>query len=327
MPFLAALLISAIVSPLAEKVSKKTKIPQKITAAGLIVLLFLAFATLLYYTMVRLIGEIGSLIDRLSADPEAVSHFIDQLAKKLNGFGDRFTFLKKILNSESMKNLGLDLDRLLPETLTSFLSALTSKLPSAAVNVVSKIPSALLFTAVFLISAFYFSTDRKKIARYFSSILPDHWKNKLPLLKGKVAQTLTGYLKAYLLLMLLTFTEVFLGLTILGAEYAFFMSLIIAVVDILPILGTGTVLIPWALISFAMGDARLGTGLLILYGVVLILRQLTEPKIVGNSIGLHPLATLASVYIGLKIMGLSGIFIGPVIAIFIKGLMGAGSVD
>ena len=120
--------------------------------------------------------------------------------------------------------------------------------------------------------------------------------------------------------MLMTFAEVLVGLSILRVRYALLMSLIIAVVDILPILGTGTVLIPWAIFSYVTGDGGLGTGLLILYAIVLILRQLIEPRIVGSSLGLHPLATLASIYLGIKLIGLGGIFIGPAAALLVKGI-------
>ena len=120
--------------------------------------------------------------------------------------------------------------------------------------------------------------------------------------------------------MLLTFAEIFIGLSILKVNYALLLAILIAVVDILPLIGTGTILIPWAIFSFITGNAGLGSGLLVLYGIVLIIRQLAEPKIVGSSIGLHPLATLAAVYLGIKFAGFIGIFIGPIVALCIKGL-------
>ena len=150
------------------------------------------------------------------------------------------------------------------------------------------------------------------------SLLPERWQQKLPIIKNTVTSTLTGYLKAYLLIMLLTFTEVFIGLTILGVDYALIISVVVAIVDVLPILGTGTVLIPWAIFCFITHNTSLGVGLLILYAVVLVVRQLAEPKIVGNTLGLHPLATLASIYLGIKFLGFGGIFIGPIAAMLIK---------
>ena len=116
----------------------------------------------------------------------------------------------------------------------------------------------------------------------------------------------------------MTFLEAFVGLSILGVNYAFILAVVIAIVDVLPILGTGTVLVPWAIFAFISSDIRLGIGLLVLYGVTLIVRQLVEPKIVGSTLGIHPLLTLASVYIGLELLGFIGIFVGPMVALFIK---------
>ena len=122
--------------------------------------------------------------------------------------------------------------------------------------------------------------------------------------------------------MLLTFIEIFIGLSLLRVNYALLVALLVAIVDIFPILGTGTILIPWAVFALVSGNVGLGSGLLILYGVSLIVRQVLEPKIVGNSIGLHPLATLAAVYLGIKFTGFLGIFIGPIVALCIKGFSG-----
>ena len=322
LPFLLAIPVAALISPTAKKLSKKLKISEKLIAGVLVIIVFLSLSFILYYAGIGLAEEIGSLIDRLSRDPEAIVSAIDGFADALSRLTGRFGFLKRLADSESVQRLGLDIDRLLSDALNSTFTSLTSALPSAAMGMVSKIPSALLSTVVFLFSCFYFSTDGKKIGDYFASLLPDHQRKKLPALKERCKHTLSSYCKAYLLIMLMTFAEVLVGLSILKVRYALLMSLIIAIVDILPILGTGTVLIPWAIFAYVMGDGGLGTGLLILYAIVLILRQLIEPKIVGSSLGLHPLATLASIYLGIKLIGLGGIFIGPAAALLIKGISG-----
>ena len=110
------------------------------------------------------------------------------------------------------------------------------------------------------------------------------------------------------------------GLTLLGVEYALIMAIVISVVDILPILGAGTVLIPWAIFALISSNTPLGVGLLVLYAVTLVARQFIEPKIVGSTLGIHPLATLASVYLGLKFLGFVGIFVGPMVALLLREL-------
>lgn len=318
MPFLLAAAVSAIVSPLAKKLSKKTKIPQKICSATLLILVFLLFASLLYFSVSRLILEIGDLLSRLADNPEAIGNALEGTINKLTGNGSHFSFLQKVFESESIKSLGIDVNQVLQDALGSMLSSLTSVLPSAAVSLIKKIPNALLFIIVFLIASFYFSADGERISARFSSLLPERWRGKLPGLKEKFKKTLIGYIKAYFLIMVLTFVEMFLGLTLLGVEYALLMAIVISVVDILPILGTGAVLVPWAIFAFIGSNPSLGVGLLILYAVSLIIRQFAEPRIVGSTLGIHPLATLAAVYLGLKFLGFIGIFVGPMVAMMLR---------
>lgn len=319
-PFLIAAVIASAISSPAERIARKTRLSKKVVSAVLVILLFLTVTALLTLAVYRLISEVGNLMEKLTADPETVSNAIDTITAKLSSVGEKFGFLTHGSVSEALNKLGIELDAIIPEALSSLLSSLTSSIPSAAVGIVTKLPETLLFIVVLLLSSYYFCADRDRISTALTSVLPEKWASKLPSLRQKLSETLKGYLKAYLSIMLLTFLEVFLGLTILGVNYAFLISAIVAVVDILPVLGTGTVLIPWAIFSFVSSDPKMGIGLLVLYAVVLIVRQLAEPKIVGNTLGLHPLATLASLYIGIKLLGIAGIFLGPIVAILLSSV-------
>lgn len=320
MPFLLAAVISALVSPMAKRLSKKTKIPQKISAGVILILIFALTVSLLYFAISRLILELGDLLARLSENPEMIGNKVQGIVDKLTANGTHFSFLQKIFESEALKSLGIDINSALRDALGSMISSLTGALPSAAVSLVKEIPNVLLFIIVFLIAAFYFSADAVSISDALSEILPSKWLEKIPVIKEKFKKTVTGYLKAYFFIMLLTFFEMLIGLTVLGVEYAFIMAIIISVVDILPILGTGAVLVPWAIFAFMSSNTPLGVGLLILYAVTLVVRQLAEPKIVGSTLGIHPLATLASVYLGLKFLGFVGIFVGPMVALLMREL-------
>ena len=320
MPFLLAAVISALVSPMAKRLSKKTKIPQKISAGVILILIFALTVSLLYFAISRLILELGDLLAQLSENPEMIGNKVQGIVDKLTANGTHFSFLQKIFESEALKSLGIDINSALRDALGSMISSLTGALPSAAVSLVKEIPNVLLFIIVFLIAAFYFSADAVSISDALSEILPSKWLEKIPVIKEKFKKTVTGYLKAYFFIMLLTFFEMLIGLTVLGVEYAFIMAIIISVVDILPILGTGAVLVPWAIFAFMSSNTPLGVGLLILYAVTLVVRQLAEPKIVGSTLGIHPLATLASVYLGLKFLGFVGIFVGPMVALLMREL-------
>lgn len=318
MPFLLAAVISALVSPMSEWISKKTRIPKKLTSAVVLILLFSLISALLYLAISRLIGELGDLLARLSEDPELIGNTLSSLVDRVTGNGSHFSFLQSVFESESLKSLGIDLSGLLQNAVGSLISSLTSALPVAAISLIKGIPSWILFVIVLLIAAYYFSSDGESVGHGISSVLPTKWRARLPLIKEKFKRTVTGYVKAYLLLMLLTFLEMMIGLTILGVEYAFIMAIVISVVDVLPILGAGTVLVPWAIFACLTSNTPLGVGLLILYAVTLIIRQIAEPRIVGSTLGIHPLATLASVYLGLRLIGFIGIFIGPMAAMLLR---------
>lgn len=176
----------------------------------------------------------------------------------------------------------------------------------------------LVFLVVLFLSCYYFSADDGRLWAGCTSLLPARLRQKLPGLRGSMSRFCKGYLRAYLILGLITFGEMFLGLSILGVPYTFLLALVIAVVDFLPVFGTGTVLIPWAVVALVTHDMRQGLGLLILYGVSVIVRQIAEPRLIGKSLGLHPMLSLTVMYAGLCLFGLPGMLISPLVAVLIK---------
>ena len=134
-------------------------------------------------------------------------------------------------------------------------------------------------------------------------------------IKKEAAVAAIGYLRSYSLILLITFAEAFFGLTVLGVEYSFIIAAISAAVDILPVLGIGIVLIPWAIFSLVTRKLFLGIGLIILYVIIVVVRQFLEPKLVGETLGLHPLLTLAAFYLGYRLFGFPGILIAPILLV------------
>jgi len=317
MPFIFAALIAGIVASPAKKIAQKTHLSKKLVSFVLVLLLFFAASALIYLVISRLAFELSSLVDQLSSDPELIERTVSEIIDRFNAKGSKWGFLQSLLDSDTLKNLGIDIRETISSAISSIASSLATFASGFGMRAISGVPSFLLSLIVFFIAAFYFATDAGTISQGLASILPEKWQKKLPSLKLKLIKTLVGYLKAYLLIMLITFLEVFVGLSVLSVDYAFILAMIIAVVDLLPILGTGTVLVPWSIFAFICSDIALGIGLLVLYGVTIVVRQIVEPKIIGKAVGLHPLATLASVYIGLELLGFAGIFIGPIIVMFL----------
>ena len=309
-PLLFGALTASFIHPIVDMISKSSKISKKIFSAFLVTLLYVSLATIAVYAVSRLSSEVKNLIDSITKDPEAFDGIIDTVESNFKGIFEKSDFLLDIFRSDRL----FDLNEIFLELLTALLSSVGSFLSSTAINFAARIPEAILFVAVSFLSAYYFSCDRQKIISAVSSVIPEKVLPAITNITEKITKALRGFLKAYCSVMILTFSELFIGFSVLGVKYAFLLALAISVIDIMPILGTGTVIIPWAIVSLAVGNKMLGIGLLILYALITVIRQLAEPKIIGDALGVHPLAALASTYVGIKLFGLSGVLIGPLIA-------------
>jgi sporulation integral membrane protein YtvI len=194
-------------------------------------------------------------------------------------------------------------------------------IPTFALEFFKRTPKAILTLVVTVLASFYFAIDYDAIKDRVLYIFKGRAGDVVRKSYTVAAKALKSYAKAYLLLMLITFIEVFIGLLLLKRSYAFIIAIGVAVVDVLPFFGTGAVLVPWAIISFIIGDHGVGSGLLVLYGVVTIVRQVLEPRIVGANLGIHPLATLFSMFAGLSFFGFFGMLLGPLVFLVIREVL------
>lgn len=194
-------------------------------------------------------------------------------------------------------------------------------------NLSTAIPNFFFSALIYFISIFLFQMNLNKIHNRFYSFFNTSSKKKVLLVTGDLRQATFGFLKAQLIMSTLTYILSYVGLNILNIKYAYVIAFFIIIVDVLPILGVGSVFLPWALIVFLQGKSSLAIGLLILFLIIVIIRRIIEPKILGESIGLSALATLISIWIGFKTIGLIGIFIFPLALIFFKALVKVGFIN
>jgi sporulation integral membrane protein YtvI len=202
------------------------------------------------------------------------------------------------------------------DTLLSTLKNLVSTLSGFAVNLVSGIatgiPSLVLSLLAMIFSTVFLVSDYDRIAAFASTHTPVQVKNILKKIRIYLTDTLFVVIRSYALIMLLTFTELSILFAIFGIESPVLKASLIAVLDIMPILGTGGIMIPWAVISLVLGYTKLGIELFIIYGIVTVIRNYVEPKIVGTQLGLHPIITLVAMFVGLRLFGFWGLFGLPV---------------
>ena len=336
-PFLLSFFFAVILQRPLGWLDKKTK--NKMHSFWSIVLVLLCVAIIL--------GPVISIIATLFRE---IGNFISFLGEQLN---DLPTFLVTLQNEilKAIKFLPDSIYTSVSENITQFfgnlindfdvsklginMSSITSGLSngiSGVYSVVKNIPSILIGVVIGVIAWILFTKDYKKVVKFIKLQLPDKHKNLLSETKKIFSSTILKMCRAYGLIMFITFCENFLGLTILNLigvmknSYVFVIAICIAVFDILPVAGSGGILIPWSLIALVSGNVGQCVGLLILYAVITVIRQYIEPKIVGDSLGVNPLVTLAGLYFGLKLFGFMGMFIVPICVMTLKAFNDVGRI-
>jgi sporulation integral membrane protein YtvI len=321
MPFLLAALLAALIRPCASFAERKWKVPRRMGGIVLLLLLILILGIVITATCRRLMLEAQHLTEHIESGGELIGDGIERALEVLTGLSEHIPFLSRLKARTPLEGFWRQLDAKLAETISDALSRWSAKIPELIGGFIRGVPSALIFFVTFLIAAFYLCADGERILTSVISWLPEDVRQRMPNGKARLARLGGRYLRAYFLLFLLTFAQLFLGFTVLRLPYTFLPALLISLVDVLPVLGVGTVLVAWGLVELLRGNVALGTGLLVLCGILLLIRQFTEPRIVGGSLGLHPLATLFAAYVGLRLFGLLGVLFGPAVALVVKNLI------
>ncbi len=308
LPFIIAWIIAIIINPIITLLDKKTKLPRGLTSISLVLLFFAFLSFLLFIGTSQLITELSNFLERLP-----------QYAK-----------MARIATQDLMSqaqtiyiNLPPQTAQLVNTSVLNLINSITAAVSSTigkSMALLTFFPKTVIFVIVTIIASYLMSKDIRLIRDFSASQLPADLLVRLKSVYADLIKAFGGFIKAQLTIMGITFLITITGLYFIGIPYALTMAIIIGLIDALPILGTGAVLVPWAIINIVLGNYRLGVPLIILYGVITITRQIIEPKIMGKNIGLHPLVTLASLYLGIQIFGVAGILIGPLAVIIVKAL-------
>ncbi len=310
LPFVIALCLAMAVRPAARQLSARTRMPQRVASILLLATLLALLCLLSYLAVNRLLSELARLADGISREDSPTALALSRLVSGIKRIVDSLPFL----SSEEGGMLAELPTTLVKEAATHLMAAITSLLTGFA----KALPSLALFLLVTVIAAFYFAWDLDAIHCYLGTQLPAPLGARLPRLREGLRRFVGKYVRAYLFLMFITFCFLFGGFTVLSVDYALLLALIIAIVDLLPVLGVGTVLVPWSLVSFVLHDFRLGFGLLILWGVITVVHQIAEPRLVGDTLGLHPVIPLMGMYVGYRLFGLVGMVAAPIVAVAVK---------
>ena len=316
-PFFIAWGIALPIYPIACKFSKRTGISRKI-CSFILMLIFLSLVILLLFWLGnRILFELQRFGEWLVANSDMLVSYFEDLFASIDSIGKKIPILNKFQDIGFVDKIIENIDAVLTKIWDGFIDSLSRAVPDIAGTLVRSLPSALLVTVVTVVSCFYFSMDIELVHKTVKSLVPESISKYFPFLKERVFYAVKKYFKAYFLLFLITFGELFVGFLVLGIDYSLVLALLIAVVDFLPVLGTGTVLVPWAIVMLFVKNYYLGFGILILYAITCVVRQVIEPKILGKSLGIHPILTLVGIYIGYRLFGFLGMILTPMIILIL----------
>lgn len=311
LPFIIAFLVSLIIRPMAVYLSKKTKISKKVISVVLVLAVLLLLGGILFWVVDKLMYEFRGIIELISRNSD---EWIGKLLEFFNNTSEKMPFIKRFGSEE-------ELVQVLTGFAANILENFTANVPNMLKTFLTILPNALFVSLILIMASYYFCADYDEIFSSVIKLFPSVVKEKIKAGKMKVKNVGKRVLKGYLLTMVITFIQLYIGLLILKSDYAFTVAFITSLIDVLPVIGVGTVLIPWAIVKLILGSYYQGFGLLIIFAVVSVVREILEPKIIGKSLGLHPLATLFAMYIGFELCGFWGLISFPVLVIVLKSFV------
>jgi len=303
-PFVLAYIISAIANPFVRFLEHKVKILRKFGTALIIVLTILAILGILYLIISFLVEQIISFFNDIPSIAETLMGMLDELSVRLTNISDR------------LPNEIKDMVGSLSTSLEGFLSGLLIdgiKLPSileSAGAYVRSIANGFIITIVTIVSSYIFIADRHKLSEMLKKVLPKSFISGYELVTQNLKSAVGGYFKAQFKLMLIISAILWIAFQIMGIKYAVLIALLIGLIDLLPVFGTGVILGPWAIVLLIANDYVRAIVLIALYIICQVVKQVLQPKMVGDSVGLSPLSALVFMFIGYRIYGVIGMIIG-----------------
>jgi sporulation integral membrane protein YtvI len=315
MPFVIGLVVATSLKGIIDRIAERFHLKRIIVSTVMLIVFYCLIALLITLVGAKLISYLQTLFSQLpkfykqTIEPAIIS-ITDNVQLR---FPEIETYFNNLIDT-------------INDTIFSFLSDMSSTVLSAITGIAGQIPSLLIKFIFTIVSSFFFTIDYHRISDFVLRQFSEKKAKAMINIKQDIIGTLFKFLKGYITLMLITFFELSIGFMILRIPNPFLIAAVVSIVDILPILGTGAVLIPWSIIAFAFSNTPLGIGMLLLYLVITAVRQFLEPKIIGKQIGLHPIVTLISIFVGAQLLGVVGIFLLPVTVTILKQMNDEGTI-
>lgn len=314
LPFLAGIIIAVPIAALSSRSAKYFGGSRKLWGVFYIGVFWLFLFVAILLGVQKLLLEAEEMLAFFGEHISRISERLGNFFGALSAIPSRLPFLEKLEADPDISGQVSDLLNNVTEKGSEMIASLAGRIAVGT-------PRAFAGFSVSVISSFYFCKDLDEIKNYIFKFLSNDSKSDTKKVVLSIYGGIKSYGRAYLWLFLITFAELFVGLIVLRRQYALVVALLIAVIDLLPLLGAGIILVPWAVILIADGALGIGIGMLVLFALVSVVRQIVEPRLVGKELGIHPLASLAAMYIGFRIFGFVGMLTAPIGIVVIREIL------
>lgn len=319
MPFVIGWCISAIAAPVVNWLEKHFKIVKKLGSALIVVLVIGLIVLLIYLAVSRLVTEVGDLLKNIPDLYEQLANGLSQIGQSMSGLFVRLPEEVRSGFQTMMSNLN--------EYMGDLISKIGEPTVTAAGNLAMRLPFFLVSVLVSVISAYFFTVERDEVLSWAKKVMPQAVVKRMTLVMDNLRYAVGGYFKAQFKIMGVVFLILMVGLALLRINYFALIAFLIAFLDFLPFFGTGTAMIPWALYKFLVGDYKTAILLFVIYAVTQLVRQILQPKLVADSMGMNPLVTLLLLYVGYRVSSVLGLILSVPIGMVVINMYQAGAFD
>lgn len=317
LPFVLAFLLAIIIEPLVHLFETRFRMKRSLAAALSLAITVGGVVYFFFIIISNVIKDLLKLFPQIAAySDQAIAGFVSAVSNI------RLFFLQYNM-SDNIQNM---IQESLQQTAGSLTGIVNNSIQTLTAGL-SVLPGFFVFLMITAVATYLIVIDRSMIRNFVMSFIPQTAKTQTRSIFSQLIHVLFGFLKAYSILISITAVVTMIALKIIGLDYVLTIGIIVGLLDMLPILGPGAFFVPWIIWEFIMGNPKLGVSLLVVYGTISLIRQFLEPKIVGDNIGLHPLATLISLYVGMKLGGIVGLIMGPVVLVILVASYRAGLLD
>ena len=316
MPFILGWVIAMIANPLVKFLDRKFRVVRKAASAVIIILVIGAVILILYNAAMILGEQVRGFMGDLPETWKSMQADLDMVGRNLSRYYDKLP--------EDMQERMMGILESSEEILAGLGTRVSAPTVKAAGNFAKNIPLAMIYIIMTLISAYFFIADRETILEFVRTHTSQGMKEQFQVVSDSLRQAVGGYFKAQFKIMGIVAVILFIGLKILRVRYVTLIAFLIAFLDFLPFFGTGTVMLPWAVIKFLSGNYKMTIGLLIIWAVSQLVRQIIQPKIVGDSMGMPAIPTMFLLYIGFRLGGAVGLIIAVPVGMIVYNLYKAG---